>query len=59
MWYSNFKVVTILVVMRYVFVIVNPIWSLLYDPIDPLFLQKKSVCVYHFYFQRYMDIKLV
>ncbi len=29
------------------------------DRIDPLFLQKKSVCVYHIYFQRYMDIMLV
>ncbi len=32
---------------RKVFVIVDPIWSLLYDATYPLFLQKKSVCVYH------------
>ncbi len=27
--------------------------------LTPLFLQKKSVCVSHIYFQRYVDIKLV
>ncbi len=29
------------------------------DPIDPLFLQKKSVCVDHIQFRRYVDIKLI
>ncbi len=38
--------------MTPIFVIVDPIWSLLYgatDPIDPLFLQKKnqSLCLLH------------
>ncbi len=36
--------------MTPVCVIVDPIWSycmVQQDPIDPLFLQKKSVCVYH------------
>ncbi len=28
------------------------------DFLDSLFLQKKSVCLYHTYFQRYLDAKV-